>query len=133
MNLYNLIIQDKEELNLNEVYLSPDNRSEIVQLIKEHTYVKELQEYGLPVNNKILLQGSSGCGKTMTAKAVANALGKNIIILNLSNIVSSRIGETSQNIKMISTKRQEKNQFSFLMNLTRSAKQEEVTTKMLEK
>lgn len=68
MNLYNLIIQDKEELNLNEVYLSPDNRSKIVQLIKEHTYIKELQEYGLPVNNKILLQGSSGCGKTMTAK-----------------------------------------------------------------
>ncbi|WP_300689496.1 ATP-binding protein [Chryseobacterium sp.] len=101
MSLYNLIIQDKEQVNLSEVFLDKSNRDHLTQLIKEYTYLKELQEYGLPVNNKILLQGSSGCGKTMTAKALANALGKNIIILNLSNIVSSRIGETSQNIKMI--------------------------------
>jgi len=101
MNLYNLIIQDKEEITLDDVFLSPHNKEQFVQLIKENTYAKELQEYGLPVNNKVLLEGSSGCGKTMTAKAVAHALGKNIIILNLSSIVSSRIGETSQNIKMI--------------------------------
>lgn len=101
MNLYNLIIQDKEQVNLNDVFLSKSNRDSLIQLIKENTYSKELLEYGLPVNNKILLEGSSGCGKTMTAKAIATALGKNIIILNLSNIVSSRIGETSQNIKMI--------------------------------
>lgn len=122
MNLYNLIIQDKEEFNLNDVYLSPENRSEIVQLIKEHTYIKELQEYGLPVNNKILLQGSSGCGKTMTAKAVANALGKNIIILNLSNIVSSRIGETSQNIKMIFDKAAREKSVLFLDELDQIGK-----------
>lgn len=48
-----------------------------------------------------MLQGSSGCGKTTTAKAIANALGKPILILNLSNIVCSRIGETSQNIKLV--------------------------------
>lgn len=101
MNLYNLIIQDKEQVNLNGVFLSKSNKDSLIQLIKENTYSKELLEYGLPVNNKILLEGSSGCGKTMTAKAIATALGKNIIILNLSNIVSSRIGETSQNIKMI--------------------------------
>lgn len=122
MNLYNLIIQDKEEFNLNDVYLSPESRSEIVQLIKEHTYIKELQEYGLPVNNKILLQGSSGCGKTMTAKAVANALGKNIIILNLSNIVSSRIGETSQNIKMIFDKAAREKSVLFLDELDQIGK-----------
>jgi hypothetical protein len=63
MNLYNLIIQDKEQVSLNEVFLNKSNRDQLVQLIKEHNFLKELQEYGLPVNNKILLQGSSGCGK----------------------------------------------------------------------
>ncbi|WP_292008648.1 ATP-binding protein [Chryseobacterium sp.] len=101
MNLYNLIIQDKEQVSLQDVFLEKSNRNQFIQLIKEHTFIRELQEYGLPINNKVLLQGSSGCGKTMTAKAIANTLGKNILILNLSNIVSSRIGETSQNIKMI--------------------------------
>lgn len=122
MNLYNLIIQDKEEVTLNDVFLEPKNKEQFVQLIKENTYSKELQEYGLPVNNKVLLQGSSGCGKTMTAKAVANALGKNIIILNLSNIVSSRIGETSQNIKMIFDKAARERSVLFLDELDQIGK-----------
>ncbi|SMO67867.1 ATPase family associated with various cellular activities (AAA) [Chryseobacterium rhizoplanae] len=122
MSLYNLIIQDKEQVNLNEVFLDKNNKEHLVQLIKEHNYIKELQEYGLPVNNKILLQGSSGCGKTMTAKAVANALGKNIMILNLSNIVSSRIGETSQNIKMIFDKAARERSVLFLDELDQIGK-----------
>nr|WP_315035313.1 ATP-binding protein [uncultured Chryseobacterium sp.] len=122
MNLYNLIIQDKEEVTLSEVFLNKNNKDHLVQLIKEHTYAKELQEYGLPVNHKILLQGSSGCGKTMTAKAIANALGKNIIILNLSNIVSSRIGETSQNIKMIFDKAARERSVLFLDELDQIGK-----------
>ena len=48
---------------------------------------------------------------------------KNIIILNLSNIVSSRIGETSQNIKMILIKAHEKDRYYSLMNWIRSGKQ----------
>jgi SpoVK/Ycf46/Vps4 family AAA+-type ATPase len=122
MNLYNLIIQDKEEVTLNDVFLAPNNKEQLVQLIKENTYSRELQEYGLPVNNKVLLQGSSGCGKTMTAKAVANAFGKNIIILNLSNIVSSRIGETSQNIKMIFDKAARERSVLFLDELDQIGK-----------
>lgn len=122
MNLYNLIIQDKEEVTLNDVFLGQNNKDQLTQLIKEHTYVKELQEYGLPVNNKILLQGKSGCGKTMTAKAIANALGKSILILNLSNIVSSRIGETSQNIKMIFDKAARERSVLFLDELDQIGK-----------
>jgi len=101
MNVFDLIINDKEKVSLADIFLDEANRQKFVQLIKEHNYIDELYKYGLPVNNKILLQGSSGCGKTMTAKAIANALGKNILILNLSNIVCSRIGETSQNIKQV--------------------------------
>ncbi|MDQ1096522.1 MULTISPECIES: AAA family ATPase [Chryseobacterium] len=122
MNLYNLIIQDKEEVALDEVFLSESNYEQFRQLIKEHTYINELREYGLPVNNKVLLEGSSGCGKTMTAKAIAHALGKSIIILNLSNIVSSRIGETSQNIKMIFDKASRERSVLFLDELDQIGK-----------
>jgi len=122
MNLYNLIIQDKEAVTLDDVFLEAHNKEQLAQLIKENTYAAELQQYGLPVNNKILLQGTSGCGKTMTAKAVANALGKNIIILNLSNIVSSRIGETSQNIKMIFDKAARERSVLFLDELDQIGK-----------
>lgn len=101
MNVFDLIIKDKEVVSLDDVFLNKYNYQNIQQLIKEYKYVDQLTQYGLPVNNKILLQGHSGCGKTTTAKAIATSLGKPILILNLSNVVCSRIGETSQNIKQV--------------------------------
>ncbi|MDQ0478212.1 AAA family ATPase [Chryseobacterium sp. MDT2-18] len=101
MNVFDLIINDREAVSLEDVFLNKYNHQNIQQLIKEYRYVDELTKYGLPVNNKILLQGHSGCGKTTTAKAIAHALGKPIMILNLSNVVCSRIGETSQNLKQV--------------------------------
>lgn len=101
MNIYDLVISSKEQTTLDDIFLNEANRSQINQLIKEHSYIEKLHEYGLPVNNKVMLYGSSGCGKTTTAKAIANALGKPLLILNLSNIVCARIGETAQNIKMV--------------------------------
>lgn len=101
MNIFDLTIDDKRSVALEEVRLSKENQQQIHQLIEEHQFIDQLHEYGLPVNNKIFLYGSSGCGKTTTAKAIATALGRPIIILNLSNVVCSRIGETSQNLKAV--------------------------------
>ena len=101
MNILNLLIDDKEQVELSDIFLSEDNRQQILQLIKEQKYADELLKYDLPINNKVFLFGNSGCGKTTTAKALATALKKPVYILNLSNIVSSKIGETGQNLKLI--------------------------------
>lgn len=101
MYIQDLLITDKEQVAFDDIFLSEGNKASIQQFIKEHTYIDTLAEYGLPVNNKLLLQGASGCGKTMTAKAIALQLNKPIYILNLSNVICARIGETSQNIKNI--------------------------------
>lgn len=101
LDVFDLIITGKEEVFLDDVFLDVASKVHIENLLKEHQYIEELSKYKLPVNNKILLSGPTGCGKTMTAKAIAKALGKNILILNLSNVISSRIGESSQHIKQV--------------------------------
>lgn len=101
MNIFNLLIEDKERPELSEIFLSAENKEMVHQLIREHRFSERLQEFGLPINHKIFLFGHSGCGKTMVAKAIAQATQKPIYILNLSNIVSSKIGETSQNLKLL--------------------------------
>lgn len=101
MNIFDLILKDKSEIVLDDVHLTDQNKIQLEQLLKEYKYREQLNALGLTVNHKILLHGASGCGKTMLAKAIAQALDINILILNLSNIINARIGETSQNIKQI--------------------------------
>lgn len=101
MHIQDLIIKDKEQVKLADIFLSESNRSQINQLIKENLYAEDLDRYDLPVTNKVLLYGSSGCGKTTSAKGIAQALGKPLVILNLSNVINARIGETSQHLKQV--------------------------------
>lgn len=101
MNLYDLTVNDRTKIALNDVFFSDVNKAKITQIVKEHQHLEALKKFKLQVDNKILLYGHSGCGKTTTAKAIATALSKPIIILNLSTFVSSKIGETSLNIKAV--------------------------------
>nr|WP_299033386.1 ATP-binding protein [uncultured Tenacibaculum sp.] len=102
MAIHNLILQSKETtVELDEVHLSNENKNTLQQLLKEFKHVAVLNQYKLPVDNKILLFGHTGCGKTTTAKAIAKKLDKKIIILNLGSIVSSKLGETAKNISEV--------------------------------
>lgn len=114
MNLYELTVNDTEKIALNDLLFSDENKAALTQMIKEHQYLQELKKYNLKVDHKILLHGHSGCGKTTTSKAIATALGKNIVIINLSTLINARIGETSRNVKAIFDKAIRENAVLFL-------------------
>lgn len=96
-----LYFRDREDVDLKDVVFEKSVSEQIAQFLREHQFSGILQQYELPVANKILLFGKTGCGKTMTAKAIAKALNKNIFIVNLASIVSSKLGETSKNVQSI--------------------------------
>lgn len=89
---------DRTDVNLNEVVFNAAVSESIRQFLKEYQFREILMRYNLPISNKILLYGSTGCGKTMTAKAVARHLDMKLIVVNLATIVSSKLGETAKNI-----------------------------------
>ncbi|MCC7533560.1 MAG: ATP-binding protein [Bacteroidia bacterium] len=122
MSVFDFILSPKEKVLLEDIVLEDSIRDAIIQLIKEHKHIEQLKKYNLPVNNKILLYGNSGCGKTMTAAAIANALDKNIYIINLSTIINSRIGETSLNIKQLFDKAAKEQAVLFLDEFDHIAK-----------
>ncbi|MFH6936649.1 AAA family ATPase [Flavobacterium sp. FlaQc-30] len=101
MNLYELVVNDTEKIALDDLLFSEENKTALLNTIKEHKYIDELKKYNLKVDNKILLHGHSGCGKTTTAKAIATALNKSIVIINLSTLINAKIGETSKNVKAL--------------------------------
>ncbi len=95
------ITPQEEALSIERIHLSKENNMMLTQLLEEFTYYAALKEFNLPIDNKILLHGHTGCGKTATARAIAKALNKRIIILNLSGFVSPRLGDTAKNIANI--------------------------------
>ena len=114
MNIVDLLIFDRQKVEWDDLVLQESKKQELEQLLKEFRYIDELRKYDLPVNNKILLYGHSGCGKTMTAKAIATQLDKSLLVLDLSTFVSSRIGETAKNIKMVFEKAERERAVLFL-------------------
>ncbi len=129
MQLFDLVITDKQDVDLKDIIFNSENEKNIHNLLKEHKYVEELSKFNLPINNKILLYGSSGCGKTTTAKAIAKALGKPLVILNLSNVVCSRIGETAQNVKQVFDKAAREKAVLFLDEFDQIGKERETDDK----
>lgn len=93
-----LFFTDRSEVDIKDVVFNEAVSVQIEQFLKEYQFRDILDSYDLPVNNKMLLYGKTGCGKTMTAKAIAKQLDRKIIVVNLSAIVSSKLGETARNV-----------------------------------
>jgi len=94
----NFFYIDRSDIQLDEVLFNSNVQKQIDDFLLEQQFKEKLIQYKLPVANKILMFGATGCGKTMTAKAIAKHLNKKLVIVNLATIISSKLGETSKNI-----------------------------------
>lgn len=58
-----------------------------------------LEARGLKARNKILLTGPPGCGKSMTARALATELALPFFIVRLDAIIGAYLGQTANNLR----------------------------------
>lgn len=71
------------------------------QIIKERGSLRELTEAGLSPTKSILFTGPPGVGKTLAARWLANQLQLPLLILDLSAVMSSLLGRTGSNLRMV--------------------------------
>ena len=91
----------QSDVTLDDVAL-PEKTLEIIQqIIEEQRNSEELRHSGIPPTNRVLFCGPPGCGKTMTAKALASALDLPLAYVRLDSLVSSYLGQTGTNIRKI--------------------------------
>ncbi|BDD06604.1 AAA family ATPase [Aureibacter tunicatorum] len=88
-------------VTFDDIIYDNELQNSIDLILKEYEHIETLHKYGLPINHKFLFHGHTGCGKTTTAKAIANKLNKRLFVVNLGTIVSSKLGETARNINSI--------------------------------
>lgn len=84
-----------------EMILSPEVESKIVRIEKEYLARERLAHHGLTPRKKILLYGSSGCGKSMAAERIAWDLGLPFYKVRFDSIISSYLGESASNLQSL--------------------------------
>ena len=86
---------------LDDVVLSPANLSAVKEILREHNREEVLRTNGLRPNDRLLLCGPPGCGKTLTAEVIASELGRPLAIVRTDSVVSSFLGETAANLRKV--------------------------------
>lgn len=101
-------------LNFKHIIKTPTLNQKLRLIIEERNNFIAIKMHNLPLSNKVLLHGQAGCGKTLTAYCLAGELQKPLFIVNLGNIISSRLGETAQNLEKIFHKAKQEKAILFL-------------------
>lgn len=81
--------------------LSEDLTYQIHTLIRERNEASKLEAHGIQPTRSAILVGSPGLGKTLSARWVASQLGKPLWVLDLSAVMSSLLGKTGSNLRLV--------------------------------
>lgn len=68
---------------------------------KRATFGEEAQRYGLSAPKGVFLMGVPGCGKSLTAKAVARAWQMPLLRFDLGKVFGMYVGESEANIRLV--------------------------------
>lgn len=84
-----------------KILLSEDKEKQVENFIRGYENIDKLAMHNIEVSYSMLLYGPPGCGKTETALKIAKRLGLPIVIARLDTLISSYLGSTSKNIRLL--------------------------------
>ena len=87
--------------SIDELVLAKNTLEVIENVLEEYRREDILRSYGMMPAEKVLFFGPPGCGKTLSAEAIAYELNRPLAIVRLDSLVSSFLGETAANLRKI--------------------------------
>lgn len=84
-----------------DIILSDATQSVLDEILMEHNRADTLRSYGMQPAQKLLFCGPPGCGKTLAAEVIANALSMPLVLVRLDSVISSFLGETAANLRKV--------------------------------
>lgn len=84
-----------------DLVLSDFLKEELGEFIALHDHRESLIEAGMNPQNRLLLYGPPGCGKTSIARFIAATTQLPLVTARLDGLVSSLLGSTAKNIRKV--------------------------------
>lgn len=89
------------ELLKHHMVLPDDVEKRLQSIEKEYAAKERLGKYNLSPKKKILLHGTPGCGKTLSAERIAWNLGLPLLKVRFDALLSSYFGESASNLRSV--------------------------------
>ena len=86
---------------LSELIVNEDIYDRIQRILNEYRNKSKLRSYGLKNRHKILIEGNSGTGKTLTASIIASELSLPLYTVQMDKLVTKFMGETSVKLRQV--------------------------------
>ena len=86
---------------LSDMVLDPELEQRLRRVIFEYRQVDRLHSHGLSPRRKLLLVGPTGCGKSMTAAALAGELNLPLLTVQFHILITKFMGETAAKLRLI--------------------------------
>lgn len=89
------------KFRLSDLVVAPRVEQSLRRIVKEQRHFSKLLQHGLSPRRKILLVGSPGTGKTLTASALAGELSLPLFVVRLDALLTKFMGETAAKLRQI--------------------------------
>lgn len=96
-----MLVASYPQTRLSEMVLSRETGAALQRVLHEYRSQSQLREHGYSARRKLLLVGPPGCGKTMTASALAGELKFPLFSVQLHGLITKFMGETAAKLRMI--------------------------------
>jgi SpoVK/Ycf46/Vps4 family AAA+-type ATPase len=81
--------------------LPPELLKQVQSVIRERRERAKLAAHGVRPTRSAILVGPPGVGKTLSARWIAAQIGKPLWVLDLTTVMSSLLGKTGNNLRMV--------------------------------
>ncbi len=86
---------------LDEVVLAPSARRLLQSIVAEWKKREVLHRRGLQPRSKLLFHGVPGCGKSLTARALAHELGIPVYVVRFDAVIGAYLGQTAIHLRQL--------------------------------